>query len=590
MLYPYAWRYRNWVIDCFNADKPFDQFVREQIAGDLLPSENAAQKDRQTIGTAFLTIGAKTFNESKPLLFNLNSADDQIDVTCRAFLALTVNCARCHDHKYDPIPTRDYYALAGIFLSSRNLAGSETNVRSEHSEAYPLGEDGWGRLEEIKRTKAKADAEQARYLELVKVRNELRKPLEEKGIDWKKNPTPELAEAEAKVQAFQAVIKAARAAIPEPPEFAMAVVEGMVGKEAEAFAKILETEKAEIAAMKKAGKPAKIPTPARPKIQDSPLYDKGQHDAPLDPVPRGGLSLFGHKTPLIPPHQSGRLQLADWIVDKRNPLTARVYVNRIWHHLFGRGLVETVDNFGVLGADPSHPELLDELALDFVENGWSTKRLIRRIVLSRTFCQDSAYNASYAKIDPDNALIWRFAPQLLEGEAIRDGILAASGRLDPKRPEGSQVLEIGKQQALGRQREIGRRDYYQKDVNWDIPHRSIYLPMARGALPDMLATFDAADPNLVVGARKLTIVPTQALYLLNSSLTIDEAGRTAERVLAKPEAERLEFAYQLILSRPPSSSERTAAAKFLAGGADPAKTWARFCQTLMCSGEFRTIY
>tara|TARA_R110002096_G_scaffold42144_7_gene113751 strand:+ start:994 stop:3537 length:2544 start_codon:yes stop_codon:yes gene_type:complete len=586
MLYPYAWRYRNYVIDSFNADKPFDRFIQEQIAGDLLPDAT----DETRIGTGFLTIGAKTFNEGNELLFHLNSADDQIDVTCRAFLALTANCSRCHDHKYDPIPTKDYYAMAGIFLSSRNLAGSETNVRNEHSEAFPLGENGWKQLDDIAAAKKKADKEQAYYMELVKIRNDLRKPLVDQGIDWKKAPTPELADAEAKVQAQQAVVKETKAAIPDPPDFAMAVVEGLTEAEAEGFAKKLEEEKALIAELKKAKKPAINPTPKRPTIQDSPVYDKGLFNSPLDPVTRSGLSLFDYETPPIGKTESGRRQLADWVVDSRNPLTARVFVNRVWHHLFGRGLVETVDNFGLLGSAPSHPELLDELALDFMESGWSVKALIRRLVLTRTFAQSSTYHSQYAATDPDNTMLWRFAPQLLEGEVIRDSILAVSDHLDRARPDGSQVLEISKQQVLGRQREIGRRDYYQKDVDWNIPHRSIYLPMARGVLPDMLATFDAPDPNLVVGARKLTIVPTQALYLMNSEMVLEQSTLTAKRVIAHSQDRRIDFAYELILGRSPLESERQTAATFLQSNGHSEQTWTRLCQALMCSGEFRTVY
>ena len=590
MLYPYAWRYRNWVIDSFNDDKPYDQFVREQIAGDLLPSNSYEEKEKQILGTAFLTVGAKTFNEGQRLLFDLNCADDQIDVTCRAFLALTANCARCHDHKYDPIPTRDYYAMTGIFMSSRNLAGSETNVRDEHAEAYPLGPEGFGILEKIKEAKAKADKEQAFYMDLVKKRNELRDPLVKKGIDWKKNPTPELKEAEAKVQAQQAVVKETKGAIPGPPNYAMAVVEGLDAKEFEAFEAFLKTEKEEIAEMKKAKKRPKNPTPERPPIKDSPLFDKGLHDSPKDLVPRGALSLFGYRSQTIGTNESGRLQLAEWITDERNPMTARVYVNRVWHHLFGRGLVETVDNFGVLGSQPSHPELLDQLALDFMKQGWSTKKLVRRIMLSRTYMQSSAHCEEFAAKDPDAALRWRFAPQLLEGEAIRDSVLFVSGRLDPVHMTTSQVEEISKQQALGRQREIGRRDYYMKDVTWDVKHRSVYLPMTRGVIPDMLAIFDAADPNLVVGARKLTIVPTQALYLANSAMVIGESKHAAKRVMAAPAEDRIDAAYELAYARLANETERATLQKFVNSAGANEKTWSRICQTLICSGEFRTIY
>ena len=590
MLYPYAWRFRNYVIDSFNADKPFNRFIREQIAGDLLPSDNDAQAQDQILGTGFLTIGAKTFNEGNPLLFALNCADDQIDATCRSFLALTVNCARCHDHKYDPISATDYYAMVGVFLSSRHLAGAETNVRNEHSQAFPLGPNGFQRLRDVEAAQAKATTAQSLYLDLVKTRNGLRDSLVKRGIDWKENPTPELQEAEARVQAQQSVVKQTEAAIPDPPEYGMAVVEGMTAKESEAFSEFLEKEKAEIAAMKKAGMRPKLPTPARPKIQDSRLYEQGLHDSPGHIVPRGVLTLFDYPAAPIGKDESGRRQLADWIADSRNPLTARVFVNRAWHHLFGRGLVETVDNFGVLGVQPTHAELLDMLALDFISSGWSTKELIRRIVLSRTWCQSSAYHPAHAAQDPDNTLLWRFQPHLLEGEAIRDSILQVSGSLDPVHLQGSQVADISKQKADGRQREIGRRSFYEQDVTWEVKHRSAYLPMARGKLPDVLATFDAADPNLVVGARKLTIVPMQALFLSNSRMVVNESAMTAKRITAHSTVDRLGDAYQLILGRLPTADERASVQTFLNASGESEKTWARICQTIICSGEFRTVY
>ena len=230
--------------------------------------------------------------------------------------------------------------------------------------------------------------------------------------------------------------------------------------------------------------------------------------------------------------------------------------------------------------------------MDFMEGGWSTKRLIRRIVLSRSYAQNSSYRKECLAVDPDNTLLWRFSPQLLEGESIRDSILAISGRLDTAQPQTSQVAEISKQKDDGRQREIGRRDFYKKDVTWDILQRSIYLPMARGVIPDMLATFDAADPNLVVGARNLTIVPTQALYMMNSPFVIEESKHAAKRILDRPAEQRLAAAYELTLGRLPSNVKREFVNKFFQQKTsdDSERTWARICQTLFCSAEFRTLY
>ncbi|MCB1235702.1 MAG: DUF1553 domain-containing protein, partial [Verrucomicrobiae bacterium] len=583
MLYPHAWRYRNWVIEAHNRDLPYDDFVRAQIAGDLLPFDSPEQRDEQVTATAFLTIGPKTLNEGVPLLFHLNVADDQIDATCRAFLGLTANCARCHDHKYDPIPTRDYHAMAGIFLSSRNLAGTSTNVRAEHEEAHPLGKDGAALLERIAELTKRADDTQAAYLEVVKKRDELREPLEKKGVDWKKNPTPELAAAEAEVRAFQEKVKAAREAIPAPPEFTMAVLDAPAMEDA-AFE----------AAVKKAADEKK-PAPVR--LADSPIYEKGLHDKPLAPVPRGVLTLLEKHvaSPKVPAAESGRRQLAAWLTDPANPLTARVYVNRVWRHLFGAGIVETTDNFGLLGAKPSHPELLDDLARRFMDEGWSTKELIRSIVLSRTWMLDSTAIAASEAADPGNRWLWRFRPRRLEGEVIRDSLLFVGGTLDPSPLEGSQVAEIAKQQPKALQREIGRRDYYTKDATADVAHRSVYLPAARSALFDVMTIWDAPDPNLVVGERRLTTVPPQALFMMNSPLVIEQSRKAAESLLARMDTaradEKLTAASEAVLGRPPEPGERESLSAFLEGE-DGAETdrWSRLFQALMATGEFRTVY
>ena len=584
MLYPYAWRYRDWVIDAFNADKPYDRFLTEQLAGDLLPADSPSQRDARHIATGFLTIGPKTLNEGDPLLFELNVADDQIDATCRAFLALTANCARCHDHKYDPIPTADYYALAGIFRSSQNLAGTSTNVRAEHETAWAMGPDGEQALKRIEEATKKADETQAAYMELVKKRNDIRDPLEKKGIDWRKNPTPALTAAEAEVQRFQDLVRAAKAAIPASPDFAMAVKDAPVMTDAD-----WKTEE------EAAAKDKKLPRPLR--IADSPIFNKGLHDQPLEPVARGVLSLFEPqlKAPSIPADESGRRQLAAWLTDPNNPLPARVMVNRVWHHLFGTGLVETVDNFGLLGASPSHPELLDDLALRFSgeEMNWSMKRLIRTIMLSRAWRLSSTVDETSYAVDPDNRLIWRFAPQRLEGEAIRDSLLFVGTGLDEPPADGSQVFTISMKQAKPLQREIGRRDYYYQDVDENVRYRSVYLPMARDVLFDSLKVFDAPDPNLVVGGRKLTIVPTQALFLMNSQLVLEQAAAMAERIAAgvpyNP-GQRAMVVYLSLLAREPSPEEKSLMSEFVLADGNSEKAWAEAIQAVMASGEFRTVY
>ena len=580
MLYPYAWRYRNWVIDAFNDDLPYDQFVMQQIAGDLMPAENAEQADRQAMATAFLTIGPKTLNEGVPLLFELNVADDQIDATCRAFLALTANCARCHDHKYDPIPTSDYYALAGIFRSSKNLAGVATNVRFEHEGARPLGEDGEKRLADIATAEKKVEEVSETYKELLKVRDAARQPLTDAGTDWKKEPTPELVAAEKEVQDWQDVMREAKEAVPEPPFFVMAMED----------ARVIDAEKwqAEFEEDRK----KKLPTD--PRILDSPLYENGVHSSPKEPVPRGTLTLFSDhlEARSIDANESGRLQLAGWLVDERNPLTARVFVNRVWHHLFGSGLVDTVDNFGLLGSSPSHPELLDDLAGEFMDDGWSMKRLIRRMVLSRTWQLSSSVDGKALAADPGGKLLWRHRPQRLEGEAIRDSILAIGGGLDRTRHEGSQVYDIAMLQEKAQQREIGRRDFYTSQVDPDVTYRSVYMPMARGAIFDIFKTFDSVDPNLVVGDRKEITVPGQALYLMNSDLVRQQSEALAQSVVGtKGElSEQFDHVFRTVFGRLPGDGERNILTSFFDGSSPTAETWAIAIQSLICSGEFRTIY
>ncbi len=584
MLYPDAWRYRNYVIDSLNSDKPYNQFIREQIAGDLLPAATSQQRDEQSIATGFLNVGPKTLGEGNVLLFRLNTADDLIDATCRAFLSLTVNCSRCHDHKYDPIPTRDYYALAGIFLSTEHRGGVETNNRHEHAGLHALGPDGQKSLQAVADHKKKADQAQKTYMEFVKKRNDIRTELEKKKVDWKKNPGAELVAAEKIVQEHQAIVRAAKANPPPFPDTAMVVLDAALLSSKKEIEKETATESSTDTKKKPVKKVEKV------FIADSPIYEKGLHDAPKEAVPRGALSLFAYATKPIPDNQSGRLQLADWLADSRNPLTSRVIVNRIWKHLFGRGLVETVDNFGVLGAKPSHPELLDHLAIRFTEEGWSIKKLIKDIVMSRCYQLSAVIDPHNQGIDEGNVLLWRHTPRLLDAEALRDSLLFVSGKLDPKPLIGSQVSDVAATMPNVQGREVGRRDYFVKDAKYDVPIRSVYLPIVRSAMPDALTLFDVADPNIVVGQRKNTAVPMQALFLMNSPFVAEQVEHLVDRVLGKRTVpERIDRLYLLTLNRLPTTAETRLMKNFLADAADK-KNWQMLCQTLIQSGEFRIIY
>ena len=282
--------------------------------------------------------------------------------------------------------------------------------------------------------------------------------------------------------------------------------------------------------------------------------------------------------------------MADWIASPANPLTARVIVNRVWLHLFGRGLVPTPDNFGAAGQRPTHPELLDTLAVDFMADGWSIKRLIRRIVLSRAYGLDSSHDPHNFEADPDNALVWRMSKRRLDAEALRDALLFVGGRLAPEPPVGSAVARTGE-----------GLTFFLRVTGLDASdlHRSVYLPVVRDGLLESLALFDFADPSIVTGERATTTGPAQALYFMNSTLVSRQAEALAERVRAYEgeDTQRVDRAYRLALARSPTAGERERALAFLrdfaprAGGTDPARAaWSALCQAIFASAEFRYLY
>ena len=323
---------------------------------------------------------------------------------------------------------------------------------------------------------------------------------------------------------------------------------------------------------------------------DSPLYACGELEQPGEMVPRGLVRVICAETLEPIARGSGRRELADWLASPENPLSARVIVNRVWLHLFGRGLVPTPDNFGAAGQRPSHPELLDTLAVEFMADGWSIKRLIRRIVLSRAYSLASSHDSHNFEADPDNALVWRMSKRRLEAEALRDALLFVSGRLANGPAASSAVARTGEGLA-----------FYLRVAGLDAtdPHRSVYLPVVRDSLLESLALFDFADPSLVTGERATTTGPAQALYFMNGAVVSRQADALAARVRAfdGDDARRVERAYRLVLARPPLGGERDRALAFLrdfaarAGGTDPARAaWSAFCQALFASAEFRYLY
>lgn len=575
----YAWRYRNYVIDAFNDDLPFDRFIIEQLAGDLLTSKNAAEHDRRLIATGFLAIGTKGVNTKESEQFKYDVIDDQIDVTSRAFLGMTVACARCHDHKFDPIPASDYYALAGIFRSTDTFSGVKPGSKSASDKALlTLAQSGSSANPAAgsRRTEKSLAGHAERQQEIEQIEAQLA-GLRQTQKDARKQARKKANKGKGNLQA-QPV-----AGMPGQQEIRQQI------KKLEDRLEQLEgaaTPAGDFVMGVRDGKP-----------QDSPLLNRGELKDKGAEVRRGVVSVIKTPAGSVNPKHSGRLELAHWIAGKDNPLTARVMVNRIWQHLFGEGLVPSTDNFGALGDEPSHSELLDYLAVQFMnEDNWSVKKLIRSIVLSRTYQMSSEHNAGNYDKDPANKYLWRMERRRLDAEEIRDAMLAAAGTLDLERPAGSPVLELPNSQLKGG-KGLGE---IRKATNV----RSVYLPIVRGNVPEVLHVFDAADPSLVIGKRDVTTVPTQALYLLNNAFVMKQAEQLAQRVLEpkglEPDA-RIDNAYRLALGRLPSDREKSDVTNYLheyhkslemagAKGNLQLTTWASFCQTLFASGEFRYVY
>ncbi|MGD9858362.1 MAG: PSD1 and planctomycete cytochrome C domain-containing protein, partial [Planctomycetaceae bacterium] len=404
IAFPYAWRYRDYVIDCFNADVPYDRFLTEQIAGDKLPYDDDAERARLLIATGFLAMGAKNLDEGNDRQFTADLIDEQIDTVSRAVLGNSVACARCHDHKFDPFSMRDYYALAGVFASTNTFFGTSVS---------PSNRQGGDPLQ------------------LPELTNQvvLHQAIPKKRVDQLKADLAELKAEKAEMDKARAALFSGQK--PEK-EFTLRDVLSNFWRTGSVEGQLEKVDDD--------GRPLPLAMGVldREHGVDAPLLARGDVSRPGETVPRGfpqALAVDG--STVIPTQQSGRLELAQWLTHPEHPLTSRVMVNRIWQHVFGAGLVSTVDNFGTTGEAPSHPELLDHLAIQFVENGWSVKRMVRELVLSRTYRQSSTYDAAAFDKDPDNRLLWRASKRRLEAEAIRDAMLAVSGELDLKRPDGS---------------------------------------------------------------------------------------------------------------------------------------------------------
>ena len=846
MAHTTAFRYRDYVVQALNRDKPYDLFVREQLAGDLLPDSGDLETtlERWT-ATGFLSLGPKMLAEDDPVKMRMDIIDEQLDTSFRAFLGLTLGCARCHDHKFDPISIRDYYSLAGIFRSSKTMEHHKV-VAEWHEHVLAPADDRLRLQQHREKIEAKTKAIEAvtkrenrklaqegrsrvgAYLlaaqeltgyEKIRLRSvfEGRNPESEsltvrEAGSWdrgnverqlKKGKTniPEAGSSDAPPDAyfaeFEVRIPAAgpyqlefleaetgagtadihlngtlvkrgieaienRTASPDAggwmvagifdlnaghntlrlehknrypyfekllfapnplpdgapiprtliqvalrddlnPVFLQqwidrlrrsrgapysvlyawhALTEGrsregwqspaarlfedleatgetelasryqeqfqraeeawkalvgdreVVGKKfstvrtddeteeikledpaLEAMRAILyekwgpfrppektteyfpEAARREIAALEEEQRKLEEGRPELPsamgvtegkQVDDLAIHLRGSHWDLGEQVPRGFPGLGSKPAEkLSDPARSGRLQLANWMVREDNPLAARVMVNRIWRWHMGRGLVVSTDNFGRLGEAPSHPELLDWLALRFVEGNWSLKRMHRLIMLSATYRMSTRYSAAGAGKDPENRLLWRMNRRQLEAEAIRDSILSVSANLDLE-PGGSLLGQSG-------------RGYIRPGVRYDWNRRSIYLPVVRSSMYDFLRAFDFADPSVTDGDRGASVVAPQALFLMNDSLVLENSRRMATQLLAREDLDetgRVRVAYERALGRRPNDEESRRALEFVAGMdagwrdrvEEPderrLRSWQGFCQALMASSEF----
>lgn len=559
--FPHAWRYRDYVIDALNADTPYNRFIAQQIAGDLLPHKTSEQRNANLVATGFLALASKPVIRGKKGGFIPDIAADQIEVTTRSFLGLTVSCARCHDHKFDPIPTTDYYGLAGIFASSQTLYGGGGNSMG--------GAPASGLHQLVSDNPAEDQAFQQYQAELAKVttrQKQVNNEIKKLRVRPKNGEKPTTLTSNQKKQLRE-----------------------------------LNLEKKQLATdlRKLKGKPVASPRAAMGirdtgKVTEVPIYVRGVSPKG-SPISRRLLTVLSDsESSRFHEQQSGRLELVEWLTSLDNPLTARVMANRVWQHLLGIGIVRTPDNFGVNGTPPSDPELLDYLAAVFMEDGWSVKRLIRRIVLTRTYQLSTAHHPQNYQVDPDNIYLWKHSRKRLEAEVIRDAILAASGTIQLERPKGSVVTMHGGK--------LIQDSLTPDKIHKPSDHRSVYLPILRNGLPEVLEVFDMADPSLVVGQRSVTIVPAQDLYLMNNPFVLEKSEKFAQRILQDSDDDngRIEVAYQAALSRLPTSTEQQKALSFIreikqslpnttADDQNNLTAWTSFCQALFVSSEFRYL-
>ncbi|MEO1618288.1 MAG: PSD1 and planctomycete cytochrome C domain-containing protein, partial [Planctomycetota bacterium] len=507
--FPHAWRYRDYVIDAFNQDTPYNWFLAQQIAGDLLPVKTDEQWQQNLIATGFLAIGMKHLDQKNPRKFQSDMIDEQIDTLTQGVLGLTVACARCHDHKTAPIPTTDYYAMAGIFSSTTTYYGTQRVAQNHRPSDLLLLP-----IEDAPSTNGTSASSIARIKEQINALNQQMSSMGRPGKD---------GDGDAK-RAYKSVRN-----------------------------RRLRLE-GELATMKADGtkKTFAMGVQEAKSMTDACVLIGGEVERAAQVVPRGFLQMFGDLNfQVTGSASSGREQLVKAITTRDNPLTARVMANRIWMHLIGRPIVGTPNNFGPSGMAPTNQALLDHLAIQFMQNDWSVKQLIREIVLSDVFRRSAQFDSENYDVDPDNELLWRSNPRPLEAESLRDAMLVASGEINLQRQQ-SAVAHAGDGK-LGRQRSEA-----------DSVYRSVYLPVIRDATEEQMALFDFPDANFTCSKRSDSIIPTQALYMMNSDFVAKRSRAMASRLAARTSSleEQVREAFLLTHGRPPNEAEKDACTKF----------------------------
>ncbi|EGF27889.1 DUF1549 domain-containing protein [Rhodopirellula baltica] len=648
-----AWRYRDYLVRSFADDMPIDRMIREQIAGDLMPASSDEDRRDKLVATTFLMIGTKMLSERNKTKLRMDVVDEQLDTVGRAFLGMTFGCARCHDHKFDPITTRDYYAMAGIFRSTRTLHGesqqyvstwkktplpiskqheqsirkheqslqgldreikeveSELKILAEKTElegitiddvdavreghwvesTYKTGFVGKGYVHDENRNKGEASIRFAAVLpnagryELrvhynasgnrasnlpvsVQLNDETHDLILDQTVPPKTGTYSVLKEFDCDAETQALVTLSNRGTdgyvIADAVQWVQIDGKADQGDSAAEIERTIAMRTALTQTLKKlksqradllANAPPPVPTAMAladlpsDEREDCPIHIRGEVSNLGDIVPRGIPQVFSESTTAFEPLEgSGRLELAQWLTDPDHPLTARVSVNRIWMHLMGEGLVRTVDNFGVRGEKPTHPELLDALTIDFVRNGWRQKRLIRNIVCSDAYSRAMVSDDDpRVSLDPENRLRGRAVRRRIPAEATRDAMLVAAGTLDPSGREDlmdSYATLVSQNNANSKA---------MTKFGLDDPKRTLYLPLIRSEVPPLLANLDAADPDLLVGKRPTTNVPSQALTLIGSPEVRQWAMQTTKRMMNETtdETQRVRWACAVLFSRDP---------------------------------------